>query len=60
MGPNQGTFSVPGTEEMVRCPARFQNCYEPVSSTCFLFYTFRVEVSTVVAMSFSHYCLMGV
>ena len=60
MGPNQGTFSVPGTEEMVKYPARLQNCYEPVSVMCFLFYTFRIEVSIVAVMSFPHYCLMGV
>lgn len=60
MGPNQGTFSVPGTEEMVKYPARLQNCYEPVSIMCFLFYTFKIEVSIVAVMSFPHYCLMGV
>ena len=41
MGPNQGIVSVPGTEEMVKCPARFQNCYEPISVTCFTLLEWR-------------------
>lgn len=45
---------------MMACPARFQNCYGPVIAMCLLFYPFRMEVSIVAAMSFYHYCILGV
>lgn len=42
---------------MVTCPARFQNCYGPVTAMCLRFYTVRVKVST---MCFPHCCILGV
>lgn len=45
---------------MVTCPARFQNCYEPVTAMCFLFHPFRVKDSIVAAMAFPHYCMLGI
>lgn len=45
---------------MVTCPARFQNCFGPVTAMLFQFYTFRVKVSIVPAMCFPHYCMLGV
>lgn len=42
------------------CPARFQNCYGPVTITCLRFYTSRMKVSIVATMCFPHCCMLGV
>lgn len=47
-------------EEMVTCPARFQNCYGPVIAMCFQFYTCRVNVSVEATMCLPHSCILGV